>query len=158
MVVELSGSVDGIHGGDDRVDAELGLERLVSEQGMQDGRGIREPGGLDERLPEGRNGAGRPPLVERNQAAHEVVADGAAQAAGTEEDGLLVQELLHEQVVDADFPELVHEHRGIAHFRMPEQRVEQGGLAASEKAGDDGNRGLCPRHGWGRSDLSRVPD
>ena len=145
MPVELTAAVDGIDGSDDGVYPERVLQGLVPEQGVQDGGGVREPGGLDDGLPERRNRARCPPLLQRDQSAHEIVADGAAQTARVQQDRFLIEQLLHQQVIDADLSELVDEHRGVAHLRMAQQRVQQRGLAAPEEAGNDGDRGCRPR-------------
>jgi hypothetical protein len=48
-------------------------------------------------------------------------------------------------VIEADFAELVDHHRGIGHRRIAQRAIEQRGLAAAEKAGEDGDGRV--RHG-----------
>jgi hypothetical protein len=50
-------------------------------------------------------------------------------------------------VVDADLAELVDDDGGARHAGMAQQPVQQGGLAAAEKAGQHGDRKKRIAHG-----------
>jgi len=49
-------------------------------------------------------------------------------------------DLLHEQMVEADFTEFVHQHQAAGHAPVAQHAVEEGRLAAAEKAGDQRHR------------------
>jgi hypothetical protein len=89
--------------------------------------------------------------VEVRQRLHEIPAHGAAEAPGVEQHHVL-RGRGDEQVIDPDFAELVHDDGGVRERRLLQQVVEQGGLAAAQKARDDRYRDL--RH---TNDINSSP-
>ena len=55
---------------------------------------------------------------------------------------------LDQEMVDADLAELVDDDRGRGHLGLLQHVVQDGGLAAAEKAGQQGHRDQ--RRGFGR--------
>src|SRR5262249_21547851 len=67
-------------------------------------------------------------------------ADGAADAAALQEHHVLVDDLLDEEVIDADLAELVDQHRRIGQVRLPEQTLQERRLAGPEKSAEQVRR------------------
>ena len=130
LAVELIEAVHGIHCGDDRAEPVVVAQRDVVHQSREDRRRVGKPGGLDDHAAIGRHDATRALVVDLHDRLLEVVPDGAAEAAAREQDRALVHGL-HQLVVDADFAELVNEHRRIAKRGVLQEAVEQGRLAAA---------------------------
>ena len=78
----------------------------------------------------------------------EVAAHGAAQASRGQQHYPFV-DLLHQQVIEADLAELVDDHRGIGEPGVPQQAIEEGGLAGAEKARQHAQRKRWARHSRG---------
>ena len=98
----------------------------------------REAGGLDHDMLDRRHA--REDLVERR---HELVGDGAAEAAIGELDDVLLRAggiaaALEDLAVDADIAELVDDHREPPTVGVGQHVADQRRLARAEKAGDDG--------------------
>ena len=62
------------------------------------------------------------------------------EATRVEQHGVVV-ERLDQQVVEPDLAELVDQHGGARQGRVAEQVVQQRGLAGTQEAGEDGDRG-----------------
>ena len=111
----------------------LGLHVVVGEEGLRDGAGIGQAGGLDQ------------DAVELVLALHQpfddadqVAAHGAADAAVVHLEDFLVG-IDHEVVVDAQLAELVHDDGVFLAVLLAQDAVEQGGLAGAEIAGEHGD-------------------
>ncbi len=106
----------------------------------------RESGGLDQDV------VGRlRPRQQRRDGRHEVVGDGAAQAAiGEFDDGVLgaigVGAAFQDIAVDAEVAEFVDQDRQPAALRILHQVTNQRGLSRAEEAGDDGDGYFFDRH------------
>ena len=138
-VIDVQGDVLGIDDGNDAVEAEAGLEVLVGEEGLGDGAGIGEAGGLDEDVIEA-----VATLEELAEDADEVAADGAAKAPVVHLEDFLVG-IDDQGVVDADLAEFIFDHGDAFAVVRGEDAVEEGGLSGAEKAGEDrdGNASVC---------------
>ena len=131
--VEVLKHVLRVDDGDDGVEAEGCLHLVVGEEGLGDGRGIREAGGLDEDAVELVLALKQPA-----EDADEVAADGAADAPVVHLEQLLVARN-DELVVHADLAELVFNYGQFLAVVFGEDAVEEGGLAGAEKTGEDGD-------------------
>ena len=150
MVVEGGATVDGIDGGDDAVEPVLADQPGLGHQGVQDRRRIGQAGGFDHHAVE--LAPALPGIAPGRiaQRAGEVAADGAAQAAALQCHHLGLVGGAEQAVIEPDLAELVDDHQGAVHVGLADQTIEQGGLAAAEKAGQqgDGDRGrLSLGHG-----------
>ena len=78
---------------------------------------------------------------ELDQCVDQIAANGAAQAAGSHFEYVVIGGF-HQQVIEANFAELVDDDGHAGHGRIGQQPVEQGGLAGAEEAGQhrDGYR------------------
>lgn len=132
LAVELVHGVDGVDDGDDAVEAVMGGGEGVAHEGLQDGGRVGEAGGLDD---DAADLAGGDAGLQVLQGADEVAADGAAEAAGVEEDGGVV-EGFDEEVVEADLAELVDEDGGVGEVWLFEEVVEEGRFSGAEEAGE----------------------
>ena len=140
-VGEAERQVLGVGDGDHRVELGLGLDLVVHEEGLGDGRGVGEAGGLDQDAVE----AARP-LHQALDDADQVAAHRAADAAVVHLVDLLVG-FDDEVVVDADLAELV-DHDGVAlAVVLAEDAVEERRLAGAEIAGEHRDGDLRFRHG-----------
>ena len=77
--------------------------------------------------------------IQLPHAVHQLALHGAADAAGLEQNDIVVQ-LLHHEVIEPDLAELVDQDRGLLHPGMGEQVVEQRRLATAQETGDQGHR------------------
>ena len=109
----------------------------VGHQRMQDRRRVGEAGGLDHH-PVERDRIGRSARVQVEQRRHQVALDGAAQAAGRQQQHLAAT--LDQGMVQTDRAELVHDDRGAGIAGIAQHALDQGRLAAAEEAGDDQHR------------------
>jgi hypothetical protein len=134
--------VSRVHDGDDPIEPEAFPHVFVHEERLCHRPGVRETGGLDEDVIEL---VPSPHEVAEN--ADEIAANGAADAAVVHLEHLLVG-IDHEFVVDADFAEFILDDGDAFAVLSGEQMVEQGGLARTEEAGEDGDGdGLGVVHG-----------
>ena len=109
--VELGGGVDRIHHCHHHPGAVVVAEYRIGGQGMHDGSGVREPGGLDHHPVVTRRLTPFAPAVEVEERTSQVVAYRTAHAAVVEEHHAL-RDRFEQVVIEADLPKLVHEHRG----------------------------------------------
>ena len=122
---------------DDAVHRDAGADRRPVEGGDERLR-QGEARGLDQDV------LGRVrPVEERVQGRHEIVGDGAADAAVRQLDDVLLRAArdaaaFDEGAVEAEIAELVDEHREPAPAGVLEEVAHQRRLAGAEKAGDDG--------------------
>ena len=132
-VVEVEDDMLRIDDSDDAVEDEGFFHLGVGEEGLRDGAGIGQAGGLDQHEVELVAA-----LAQLGEDADEVAAHAAADAAVVELEDLLVG-LDDELVVDADLAEFVLDHGDALAVVLGEDAVEQRGLARAEEAGDDGD-------------------
>ncbi|MCY1550091.1 hypothetical protein D9M68_863100 [compost metagenome] len=138
VLVQLRHRMLGVDQRDDRIQ-QVGLADLfIDEEGLSHGRGVGQPGGLDDHAVEARAAV----LATRRQLAedaHQIAAHGAADAAVVHLDDLLALFLHQQFVVDAGFAELVFDHCNLVAVLLLQDAVQQRGLAAAEEAGEDGD-------------------
>ena len=145
-LIERMGDIDRRHHAVEPV--ALGQEGL-GHQGVDHRRRVGQAGGLDQHPAQALELAPQRAHEEPLERSHEVSLHAAADAAGIEHDQTLV-DLFHQMVVDADRAELVDQHRAAVHLRLAQQVVEQGGLAGTEEAGEQGHRDATVGIGGGR--------
>ena len=121
-------------------------------EGRDQRLGEREAGGLDEDVL-GRRVAGQ----QRFDRRHEVVGDGATEAAVGELDhigrvaGLIAAAAQH-RLVDPEIAELVDDHGDAPSVRGAQRMADEAGFAGPEKAGDDGGGDFPILHHASRRD------
>lgn len=125
-----SGAVDEA---EDAVDRDTAAERRVEER-VDDGDRPGDAARLDEEMP-GRGVEREEPFDRR----HEVVADGAADAAVGERD-LVRAGRDHELGIDVDVAEIVHQHAVADPARVGEDAPEKRRLPGAEKAREERDR------------------
>ncbi len=138
MLVQLVVRVLRVDQRDDRVEQEFVGDLVVHEERLRDRARIGEAGGFDHDTVEIQF-AGL--LLRRQIAQHarQVAADRAADAAVAHLDDLLARVLHEDFVVDVLFAELVLDHGDLHAVLFVQDALEQGGFAAAEKAGQDGD-------------------
>ena len=95
----------------------LGDKRVFVDAENNRGR-IGQTGGFDDHAGERRNFAPQAAHEQIFQRPQQIAAHRAANAAGAEQNQCVV-DLLDQQVVDADFTELVDQHCRASHLRLP---------------------------------------
>ncbi len=136
--VERPHAVHGIDGGDEAVECEGAGRVRIGHERVEDRRRLGQPGRLDDNLAKRCDVAAGAAAAQVVQGFQEIAARGAAQAAIADEDRLLAR-ALDQEMVDADGAELVDDDGGFRKRRQLEEPVEEGGLAAAEKPGEDGD-------------------
>lgn len=128
----------GIHHGDGAVEAVALGDKALFPQREQHGGRIGQTSGFDDQPFEGfdfaLDGLHEKPL----QRLHQGALHRAADAAGIEQHHLLVH-LLYQMVIQPHGAELVDEHGALPELGLLDPVVEQGGLAAAEKTGQQGH-------------------
>src|SRR3954463_117489 len=137
-LVELLRRVLRVDQRDDGVEQIVVADFLVGEEGLRHRSGIRHAGGLYHHAVELQR-ALLALFLERAKNADQVAAHGAADAAVVHLDDLLVG-FLDDRAIDPDFAELVLDHRDPMTMLLLEDAIEERGLAAAEKAGEDRHR------------------
>ncbi len=137
MLLKLGEAVLAIDRGYDGVELVDAIEPLLGHQGVHDGGGVCEPGGLQDRPAHGRDFAPQRLGVQLFQGVGEVPPNGAAYTARRQQDCCLV-DFLDQGVVDANLAELVYEHSGALHSGVLQQAFEQRCFARAEKASQEG--------------------
>ena len=140
VVVERAGAVHAVDRGHHAVEAVARGEQRIGHQRVQDGRGVGQARGLDHHALEVAHFALGALEEQLAHGAHQVAAHRAAQAARVQGHHALVVGLLDQEVVEPDLAELVDDHRGVGELRPAQQLVQQGGLAAAQKAGQHRDR------------------
>mmetsp|Transcript_2132 Transcript_2132/g.6575 ORF Transcript_2132/g.6575 Transcript_2132/m.6575 type:complete len:291 (-) Transcript_2132:97-969(-) len=136
--VEVPLDVLRVDEGHDPVEARKGLDRVVDEEGLRHRRRVGEPRRLDEDAVQAQLARpdSRGELLEHGD---QVRTDRAADAAVHHLDDLLIRlhlrVLLKQHVIDANIAELILDDGDLLAVLCGEDMVEQGGLAASEEAG-----------------------
>ena len=157
MGIEGRGTVDGIDHRDDALQAIPDHEVRVVDQGVQDRGGIGEAGRLDHQPAERLDTAVVALAQQVFQGGDQVAAHGAAQAAGAQQDHVLVDPL-DQQMVEADLAELVDDDHGVGQGRIAQHPVEQRRLAGAEESGEDGERDRLGGAGIGLGQVGHDPD
>ena len=106
-----------------------------AHQGVQDRRRIGQTGGFNHHPAKWRDFSAITFHRQVTQGIHQIAAHGTAQTAGGQQDGVLVGRF-NQAVIQANFTELIDDHRRIRQIGMLQQAIEQGGFAATQKAGD----------------------
>ena len=141
-------TIDGIDDGADMPDAELVTEHGVGLERSDNGCRLGQAGGFDDDALEMGNLPARPLVEQIEQRLFEFAAYLAAQAAGTEQDGIR-RDGRDELLVDADFAEFVNQHGAVAVMFGAEDFLQQRGFAGAEKAGEDDDRRFRGRRNHG---------
>jgi hypothetical protein len=139
MPRQLAIGVGDVDHSNDAVDAKTLGDEEILKQGVEHRRRISQTGRLDQHARKSRDLASPAAHEQVAQAARQVAARAAAQAARGEDDDVVV-DLVDQMVIDGDFAELVDQHRRVGKRRLPQEMVEQGRLAGSEEAGEDSYR------------------
>ena len=119
------------------------------------GRGIGEPGGLDDHAPERGDTPVVAPAQQILKGCDEVAAHRAAQAPGREQDHAVVGRL-DEQVVEPDLAELVDDHDRVGERRVAQEMVEQRRLARAEKTRSARSAGWAGADPAARSAMAQL--
>ena len=136
---ELAGAVRDIDHGDDAVDAETFGDEEVFHQRVDHRRRIGQTGRLDEHAADWRDLAVQAAQEEVGQAARQVAAHRAAEAAGVEHDQLFV-DFGDQVMIHRDAAEFVDQYGRVGHLRLAEEVVEQRRFAGTEKTGEQRDR------------------
>ncbi|ABA50312.1 hypothetical protein BURPS1710b_0388 [Burkholderia pseudomallei 1710b] len=138
VLVELRVRMLRVDERDDRVEQEFVGDLAVDEERLRDRARIREARRLDHHAVEVERAVAlfRGEVGER---AREVAANRAADAAVAHLDDLLGRILDEDLVVDVLFAELVFDHGDLHAVLFVQDALEQRGLAAAEKAREDGD-------------------
>ena len=148
--VELGLGVHGIHDRDDRIERVIRRDVVVDEKRLRDRCRIGQPGGLDDDAVEGL-GPGLSALPQLAEDAHQVAANGAADAAVVHLDDLFVRVGDKQLVVDPRLAELVLDDGDALVVALAQNTVEQGRFSGTQKAGQDRHRNLATqRDEWRR--------
>ena len=134
VTVELRRAVERVHHRHHRAGAVVVAEHRVGGQGVYDGGRVREPRRLDHHPVVARRLAPLPPPVEVEEGASEIVPHRTAHAPVVEQHHAPGHRF-EQVVIEADLPELVHEHRRGGEAGRSEEAAEKGGLPAPEEAG-----------------------
>ena len=136
-VVQTRHDVFGVDQGGDAVELRLRLDVLIDKEGLGHRAGVGQASGLDDDGVEG-GGTGLLAFHQTGDDADQVAAHRAADAAVVHLEHVLVG-THHEVVVDADLAELIDDHCVALAVILGEDAVQQGGLAGTEVAGEDGD-------------------
>ena len=134
--IQLRRPMHRVHHRHHAVQSVPGRRRHIGHQRRQDRRRIGEARGLDH------HPRHLPCLDTRQQIPerlHQIATNGAADAAGIQQNGGLVQ-LFHQQMIQPDIAEFIHQHRRARQRRLLQQMVQQSGLARPQKPRDHRNR------------------
>ncbi|OIQ73695.1 hypothetical protein GALL_446670 [mine drainage metagenome] len=135
--VELLVGVLGVDQGEDGVEHVLAGHLVVHEKSLRHGAGVGHAGGLDDH-PVEHDLALAPLECQIGERCSQVIADGATDAAVGHLHDLLAGFPHQDFAVDVFLAEFVFDHGDLRAVRLVEDAIEQGGLAAAEKAGQDG--------------------
>nr|ART89891.1 hypothetical protein [uncultured bacterium] len=139
VLVELLVAVAGIHQRDDRIEQIARSDFVIHEEGLRHRARVGDAGGFDDHAVEF-DLAGVAARHQVRQGGYQVAADGAADAAVAHLHDLFASVLDENFVVDVFFAEFVFDHGNLHAVRFVQDALEQRGLAATEKAGQDRGR------------------
>jgi len=134
-MVELMNCIGGIHRRHDRIEPQEMRDQRIVQQQLHDRGRIRQTRGLDENTAKWRYLATVASHQERAQRLLEVAADCAANTTAREY-GYLAIDALDEEMVETHFAIFVDDDGAVPHGVVAQHAIEQRGLAAAEKAGD----------------------
>ena len=138
VIVERVGPVHRIDQRHHAVEPKAHHQIRMLHQGLQQRRGIGEPGGLHDHALE--RGAAVVEIAQQLfERGDEIAAQIAAQASARQHHHVAV-DLFDQQMVERDLAELVDQDRGVAQIGIAQQGVEQRGLAGAEKAREQRQR------------------
>ena len=141
-----------VHHRDDAVEEKAFLHFLVGEEGLRDRAGIGEARRLNQHLIELLAA-----LAKLRQDADEIAPHAATNAAVVQLEDFLVR-ADDQLVVDADLAELVLDYGEAPSVIFGQDAVEQGGLARTEEAGDDGDGDKRGVHVGAKSAEEKITD
>ena len=125
-----------VHRGNNTVQAVPDHQERISHQSVQDGRGVSQTGSFDDQAVEIGYFLLRAAGKETFQGINQFTPDGAAQTAAGHQHHI-VFDAFHQHIVDAYLAEFINHDRRPVHAGMLYQTVQQGRLAAAQKAGND---------------------
>ncbi|MNP35370.1 hypothetical protein D3C76_1286980 [compost metagenome] len=128
----------GIHHCDGAIEAVALGDKALFAQGKEHGGRIRQTGGLYDESFERLNFPLDSLHKQSLQRLHQGALYRAADAAGIEQHHLLIH-LLYQVMIQPHRAELVDQYGALAELRLLDPVIEQGGLAAAEKAGQQGH-------------------
>src|SRR5690606_37685930 len=111
---------------------------VVHEEGLCDGAGIGQTGGLDDDAVK-QQGAGAALGGQIGQGGAQVFTDGAADAPVVHLNDLFLAVIDQDVVVDVFFTEFVFDDRNLLAVCFGQYAFEQRGFAAAKKTGKDGD-------------------
>lgn len=138
LFIQRRHAVLGVDHRDHRVQAVVLGDVVVHEERLAHRAGIGHARGFQDDAFE-IQGAGLALGAQVGQGAHQVATHRAADAAVGQLDDFLVAVLHQQVVVDAFRPEFVFDDGNAAAVEFGQDAFEQGGLARTEKAGEDGD-------------------
>jgi flagellar basal body-associated protein FliL len=140
--VKLLIGVFRINQGDHGIEQEVLGHFVVHEERLGDRARIREAGGFNDHAVK-LNRLGFAAFCEIGQRHHEVAANRAADTAVAHLNDLLGGILHEDFVVDVFFAEFIFDDGDFHAVRIIENTLEQGGFAAAEESGQDGDGNLA---------------
>ncbi|OIQ73454.1 hypothetical protein GALL_449080 [mine drainage metagenome] len=144
MLLELRHSVHAVDRYHHGVQPVVFADDVGIHQVGEDGAGVGEAGGFDHQPAELGNRHQRAPKKEIAQGVGQFGAQHAAQAAGAQQHCVVgdvtVFHGADQEVIQPGCADLVDHHGGILHAGLAQQSVEQGRLAAAQKAREQGDR------------------
>ena len=153
---QMVGAVHAVGKRDHRLQLVERGDVAVGEQDLDHRHRVGEAGHLDQHKIEIEVGSRVALDVKVEQAGGDFLVHMAAQAAAVDH-AHAVARRLDQHVVDADFAEFVDDHRGAREGVRLEQAIDQRGLAAAEKAGDQEDRNAWRSGSDADKSVSRMP-
>jgi hypothetical protein len=135
LTIELMNCVDRIDCRHDGIEPQEMRDQWIVQQELHDRGRICQTRGLDENTAKRRNLATIASHQQCAQRLLEVAADCAANTTAREYSHLAI-DALDEEMIKTDFAVFVDDDGAVLHVVVAQQAIEQRGLAAAEKAGD----------------------
>lgn len=132
-----AGQVDRRH---DAIETIPTRDRVDSHQGVDDPGRIGQSGGFDHDSIEPRLFPDLVAPARIPERLDQVAAEGSAQAATAHLDQVVVGDPTHQEMIEPDPAELVDDDSGAGEGRLADQLIEHRGLAAAQRAGQQGQR------------------
>src|SRR5262249_10038919 len=137
--VEMQWPVHGIDGGDHAVNAKVMLEHGIRYHRKHQRCGVCQTRRFDHDTPERGYDATLIAIQQRSEGLHQLLPHRAADAAMTQEDGLLIK-ALDQMVIEPHLAKLVDQYGGVMQLWAGQETSQQGCLPTPEKPRDDGDR------------------
>ena len=135
LMVELMDGVGGIDRRHYGIEPQEMRDQWVVQQQLHDRRRICQAGGLDQNPAKWRHLATIAPYQQCAQRLLQIAANCAANTAAREHRHLAI-DALDQQMIETDFAVFVDDDGAVPHGVVAQQSIEQRGLAAAEKPGD----------------------